>query len=93
MLMIDPTNSSKEVVHFMIPKDGLISIAENVNKKGNSTSGLINFGLKIGGNVTGRESMSTNMSSMSTNMSSMSTNMSSMSVSQSNRTITYVWIL
>jgi len=74
MLMIDPTNSSKEVVHFMIPKDGLISIAEKVNKNGNSTSGLMNFGLKIGGNVTGRESMmNMNMSSMNMNMSSMST--------------------
>jgi hypothetical protein len=67
MLMIDPTNSSKEVVHFMIPKDGLISIAENVNKNGNSTSGLMNFGLKLGENVSSRESMmSMNMSSMST---------------------------
>ncbi len=65
MLMIDPTNSSKDVVHFMIPKDGLISIAENVNKNGNSTSGLMNFGLKPGGNLSSRGTMNMNISSMS----------------------------
>lgn len=51
MLMIDPTNSTKDVIHFMIPKDGIISLAENVNKNRNSTSGLMNFGLKPGGNL------------------------------------------
>jgi hypothetical protein len=65
MLMIDPTNSTKDVVHFMIPKDGLISIAENVNKNGNSTSGLMKFGLKPGGNVSSRGDMNMNMTSMS----------------------------
>jgi hypothetical protein len=66
MLMIDPTNSTKDVVHFMIPKDGLISIAENVNKKGNSTNQLMNFALKLGGNVSSPASMiNMNMSSMS----------------------------
>src|SRR5206468_9578315 len=64
MLMIDPTNSSKDVVHFMIPKDGVISIAENVNKKGNSTCGLMNFGLEPGGNLSSRgRMMNMNMSS------------------------------
>ena len=66
MLMIDPTNSSKDVVHFMIPKDGIISLAENVNKNGNSTSGLMKFGLKPGGNLSSRGSMmNMNISSMS----------------------------
>lgn len=65
MLILDPTNSTKNVVHFMIPKNGLISIAENVNKNGNSTSGLMSFGLKPGGNVSNRGSMGMNMSSMS----------------------------
>ncbi|HKQ21641.1 MAG TPA: hypothetical protein VJS91_06350 [Nitrososphaeraceae archaeon] len=66
MLMIDPTNSSKDVVHFMIPKDGLVSIAETVNKNGNSTSGLMNFGLKPGGNVSSSSGgmMNMNISSM-----------------------------
>jgi len=67
MLMIDPTNSSRDVVHFMIPKDGIISIAENVNKNGNLTSGLMEFELKPGGNL------STNIGNMmNMNMSSMS---------------------
>ena len=66
MLMVDPTNSSKDVVHFMIPKDGVISRAENVNKNGNSTSGLMKFGLKPGGNLSSRGSMmNMNISSMS----------------------------
>ena len=66
MLMIDPTNSTKDVVHFMIPKDGIISLAENVNKNRNSTSGLMNFGLKPGGNLSSRGSiMNMNISSMS----------------------------
>ena len=67
MLMIDATNSSKDVVHFMIPKDGLISIAENVNKNGNSTSGLMNFALKPGSGAveTGNMTMNMNMSTMS----------------------------
>lgn len=66
MLMIDATNSSKDVVHFMIPKDGIISLAENANKNGNSTSGLMKFELKPGGNLSGNGSMmNMNSSSMS----------------------------
>lgn len=66
MLMIDPTNSTKDLIHFMIPKDGIISLAENVNKNRNSTSGLMNFGLKPGGNLSSRGSiMNMNISSMS----------------------------
>ncbi|MGB8573709.1 MAG: hypothetical protein WCD19_04560 [Nitrososphaeraceae archaeon] len=66
MLMIDTTNSTKDVIHFMIPKDGIISLAENVNKNRNSTSGLMNFGLKPGGNLSSRGSiMNMNISSMS----------------------------
>ncbi|HXV89647.1 MAG TPA: hypothetical protein VD710_11245 [Nitrososphaeraceae archaeon] len=66
MLMIDPTNSSKDVVHFMIPKDGIISLAENVNRNGSDTSGLMKFELKPGGNLSGNGSMmNMNSSSMS----------------------------
>jgi hypothetical protein len=32
--MIDPTNSTKDVVHFMIPKPVVMKIAEQVNKNG-----------------------------------------------------------
>lgn len=66
MLMIDATNSSKDVVHFMIPKDGIISLAENVNRNGSDTSGLMKFELKPGGNLGGNGSMmNMNSSSMS----------------------------
>lgn len=66
MLMIDATNSSKDVVHFMIPKDGIISLAENVNRNGSDTSGLMKFELKPGGNLSGNGSMMhMNSSSMS----------------------------
>jgi hypothetical protein len=65
MLMIDPTNSTRDVIHFMIPKNELISLAESVNKNGNSTSGFMNFGLKFGGNVSSQVSkIDMNMSSM-----------------------------
>lgn len=66
MLMIDATNSSKDVVHFMIPKDGIISLAENVNRNGSDTSGLMKFELKPGGNLSGNGNMmNMNSSSMS----------------------------
>lgn len=66
MLMIDPTNSTRDIIHFMIPKDELISLAESVNKDGNSTNKFMNFGLKLGGNVSSQASMmNMNMSSMS----------------------------
>ena len=65
MLMIDPTNSTRDIIHFMIPKDELISLAESVNKDGNSTNKFMNFGLKLGGNVSSQASMmNMNMSSM-----------------------------
>jgi hypothetical protein len=65
MLMIDPTNSTRDVIHFMIPKDGLISFAKEVNKNANSTTEYMNFGLKFGGNVSSQASeMSMNMSSI-----------------------------
>jgi len=67
MIMIDPTNSSRDIIHFMIPKDGIISIAEDVNKNKNLSSGLMEFELKPGGNLS-----SSTGSMMNMNMSSMS---------------------
>jgi hypothetical protein len=63
--MIDPTNSTRDVVHFMIPKDELILLAENVNKNGNSTNKFMNFGLKLGNVSNQASTMNMNMSSMS----------------------------
>lgn len=45
-LMIDPTNSTKDVVHFMIPKPAIMQIAEQVNKNGQAADGLMKFTFK-----------------------------------------------
>jgi len=45
-LMIDPTNSTKDVVHFMIPKPVIMQIAEQVNKNGQAADGLMEFTFK-----------------------------------------------
>lgn len=45
-LMIDPTNSTKDVVHFMIPKPVVMQIAQHVNKIGQAGDGLMKFTLK-----------------------------------------------
>jgi hypothetical protein len=45
-LMIDPTKSTKDVVHFMIPKPVVLQIAEQVNKSGQAKDGLMKFTFK-----------------------------------------------
>ena len=45
-LMIDPTNSTKDVVHFMIPKPVVMEIAQQLNKVGQAGDGLMKFTLK-----------------------------------------------
>ena len=45
-LMVDPTNSTKDVVHFMIPKPVVMQIAEQVNKSGQEKEGLMKFTFK-----------------------------------------------
>ena len=45
-LVIDPTNSTKDVVHFMIPKPVVMQIAEQVNKSGQAKEGLMKFTFK-----------------------------------------------
>jgi hypothetical protein len=45
-LMVDPTNSTKDVVHFMIPKPVVMEIAQQVTKGGQAGDGLMKFTLK-----------------------------------------------
>jgi hypothetical protein len=45
-LMLDPTNSTKDVVHFMIPKPVVMEIAQQVAKSGQAEDGLMKFTLK-----------------------------------------------
>jgi hypothetical protein len=44
-LMVDPTNSTKDVIHFMIPKPVVMQIAQEVNKNGQAADGLMKFSL------------------------------------------------
>src|ERR687889_192061 len=66
-LMVDPSNSTKNVVHFMLPKPAVIQIAEEVNNNGHlgATNGLMEFSLVPSTNAT-----SSSMSEM-TNMAGM----------------------
>jgi hypothetical protein len=63
-LMVDPSNSTKNVVHFMLPKLAIIQIAEEVNNNGQAaaSNGLMEFSLVPSTNTT-----SSSMSEM-TNM-------------------------
>ena len=45
-LMLDPTNRTKDVVHFMIPKPVVLEIAQQVTKSGRAEDGLMKFTLK-----------------------------------------------
>jgi hypothetical protein len=64
MLKIDPSNSSKDVIHFMIPKDELISIAEKINANGQASTGLMDFVLKPEIGAPAEETMTMNMLTM-----------------------------
>src|ERR687896_465800 len=58
-LMVDPSNSTKNVVHFMLPKPAVIQIAEEVNNNGNAavSNGLMEFSLSPSTNATSSSSM------------------------------------
>jgi hypothetical protein len=63
-VMLDNTNPEKDVIHVMIPKDTLIQLADNVNKKsGQASTGLMEFTLQPG--RTGAAISSGSMGSMS----------------------------
>src|ERR687894_3072538 len=58
-LVVDPSNSTKNVVHFMLPKPAIIQIAEEVNNNGHAaaTNGLMEFSLVPSTNATSSSSM------------------------------------
>lgn len=62
-LVLDNSDLNHDIIHFMISKDILISLAEQVSKNANSSIGKMKFSL-----MPGTESLATNMTSM-TNMS------------------------
>jgi hypothetical protein len=45
-LMLDDSNITKNVIHFMLPKPAVMQIAEQVNKNGQSAEGLMTFTLE-----------------------------------------------
>ena len=45
-LMLDDSNITRNVVHFMLPKPAVMQIAEQINKNGQSAEGLMTFTLE-----------------------------------------------
>jgi hypothetical protein len=65
--MVDPSNSTKNVVHFMLPKPAVIQIAEEVNNDGQAAAseGLMEFSLAPSPNATSSSTHEmTNMAGM-----------------------------
>jgi hypothetical protein len=50
-LMLDDMKSSKNVIHFMLPKPVVMQIAEQINKNGQSSSELMQFSLEPTGSI------------------------------------------
>jgi hypothetical protein len=52
--MVDPSNSTKNVVHFMLPKPAVIQIAQEVNNNGQvgTSNELMEFSLTPSTNAT-----------------------------------------
>jgi hypothetical protein len=67
-LMVDPSNSTKNVVHFVLPKSAVTQIAKQVNNNGHAaaSNGLMEFSLAPSTNATSSSSMHdmTNMAGM-----------------------------
>jgi hypothetical protein len=65
-LMVDPSNSTKDVVHFMLPKPEVVQISETVNNNGEkvASNGLMEFALTPSTNATSTMSGMTNMAGM-----------------------------
>ena len=48
-VMVDNTNPQKDVIHVMIPKNNIVQLADQVNKNGQASTGLMKFTLQPGG--------------------------------------------
>jgi hypothetical protein len=51
-LMLDDSNSTKNVIHFMLPKPVVMQIAEQVNKNGQDSNKLMQFSLEPSESIT-----------------------------------------
>jgi hypothetical protein len=47
-VMLDNTNADKDIIHIMIPKSNLIQLADQINKNGQASTGLMKFTLQPG---------------------------------------------
>jgi hypothetical protein len=47
-VMLDNSNSQKDIIHIMLPKNQIIQIADQINKSGQASSGLMKFTLQPG---------------------------------------------
>jgi hypothetical protein len=70
-VMLDNTNPSKDVIHVMIPKNTVIQLADQVNKSGQASAGLMKFTLQPGMRSMSSSSNSMGSMSMSSSMGSM----------------------
>ena len=64
-IMIDDTKRDMDIIHFMLPKNQLIQVADEVNKNGQAPSGLMKFALQPG---SGQAMSSSSMGNMSMSM-------------------------
>ena len=58
-IVVDNSNPQKDVIHFMLPKDTVLKIADQVNKNGQASTPLMTFTLQPGGAAKGAVSAST----------------------------------
>jgi hypothetical protein len=63
-VMVDNTNPEKDVIHVMIPKNNLVQLADQVNKNGQASTGLMKFTLQPGGMPMPMSSMRSMVSGM-----------------------------
>jgi hypothetical protein len=78
-VMLDNSNPKIDVIHVMLPKNDLLTLADQINKKGQASSGIMSFIVQPGeGSTANNMSSMSNMSSMAGSNSSMGS-MSSMS--------------
>ena len=61
-VMVDNTNPKMDIIHVMIPKDNLIQLADQINKNGQASTGLMKFTLQPGVTTTSSGSMRGGMS-------------------------------
>ena len=68
-LVLDSSKPQKDVLHFMLPKNTVMQVADQVNKNGQASTPLITFTLQPGGAAKGDSSM-TGMTTMPSGSSS-----------------------